>query len=527
MGRFPCTRNLIRYKARLMGGSKRRSSWWGDALLMLVSIVVCVAIAEAVVRVLNGQPLLAFPLPDARDEGQLKPGQVDAIPLAPGVERAWFFTDPAPLPNRKPPPDGWQSLFMDLREKLSRNSSFQPNDVFKAWNSKFAGSDPCQHPFLKQAPGQLWLYDPADGKASPPYRFYPNVTLPDRLVTNQIGWRGAPIEVPRGPRTIRIVFTGSSTVVDGHFAPWSYPEYVGHWLNQWAEAKKLGVRFEVLNSARESNISTDIANIVHGEVLPLRPDLVVYYEGGNQFRPDSIVEDVPKGAAMRPPSTGASLTPDWLRAASRWSAVLGRVQAAVGFATSDLDGREWPKPDYKVVWPAGLDEQDPDLAYPDLPVDLNQIQRDLDRIRGDLGTIGSDFALSSFAWMVKDGLVLDPIRHRYILEQLNVSNYPYRYRDLERLAKFQNRLFAKYARTNGIAFIDVAGQLPLDPDLFLDAVHASHAGTRLRAWITLNQLIPLIEKHLADKSWPRPMPDPQPPLPTFTPRHITLSCKAA
>jgi hypothetical protein len=527
MGRFLCARNRIRYKARRMTTeSKRRSSRWADTLLLVVSIVVGIAFAEAVIRVLNGQPLLAFPLPDAVDEGKLKPEQVEAIPLAGGVDRAWFFTDPAPLPNRKLPPEGWQSLFMDLREKLPRNASFQPNDVFKVWNSVFAG-DPCQQPFLKQAPGQLYLYDPADGKASPPYRFYPNVTLPDRLVTNQIGWRGAPIEVPRGPRTVRIVFAGSSTVVDGHFAPWSYPEYVGHWLNLWAEAKKLDVRFEVLNSARESNMSSDIANIVHTEVLALRPDLVVYYEGGNQFRLDTVVDKVPEGRAVRPPGTGASVSPDWLRAASRWSALLGRVQAAIGFAASDLDGHEWPKPDYKLAWPPGLDEQDPDLAYPKLPVSLNEIQRDLDRIRGDLASIGSDFAVSSFAWMVKDGLVLDPIRHRYILEQLNVSNYPYRYRDLERLAKFQNRLLAKYAREHGVGFIDVAGQLPVDPDLFLDAVHTTYAGTRLRGWITFNQLIPLIEKHLADKSWPRPMPSPEPPLPTFTPRHITLRCKAA
>ena len=510
-----------------MSGPKRRSSRLGDTLLLLLSIVLSVAVAEAVVRVLNGQPLLAFPLPEAIDEGILKPEQVDAIPRTGGVDRAWFSATPPPLANRKPPPPGWQDLFDELREKSTRNSSFQPNDVFKVWNTRFSGSDPCRHPFLRQAPGQLYLYDPADDKASPPYRFYPNVTLPDRLVTNQIGWRGAPIEVPRGPRTVRIVFTGSSTVVDGHFAPWSYPEYVGFWLNRWAESKKLDVRFEVLNSARESNTSTDIANIVHGEVLPLRPDLVVYYEGGNQFRLESIVQDVPKGAAVRPPSTGASVSPQWLRAASRWSALLGRVQAAIGFAASDLDGKEWPKPDYKLVWPPGLDEQDPDLAYPNLPVHLNDIQRDLDRIRADLGTIGSDFALSSFVWMVKDGLVLDPIRHRYILEQLNVANYPYRYRDLERLAKFQNRLYAKYARVHRIAFIDVAAEMPLDPDLFRDAVHASYAGTRMRAWITFNQLIPLIERHLADKSWPRPMPNPEPPLPTFTPRHVTFSCKAS
>jgi hypothetical protein len=316
-------------------------------------------------------------------------------------------------------------------------------------------------------------------------------------------------------------------VVDGHFAPWSYPEYVGHWLNLWAKSKKLDVRFEVLNSARESNTSTDIANVIRTEVLPLRPDLVVYYEGGNQFRMDTVTAGVPRGSAVRRPSTGASITPEWLREASHWSALLGRVQAAIGYAASDLDGREWPKPDYDIVWPSGLDEQDPDLAYVSLPVSLTEIQRDLDRIRTDLSSIGSDFALSSFAWMVKDGLVLDPIRHRYILEQLNIANYPYRYRDLERLAKFQNRLLAKYARVHGIAFIDVAGQLPADPDLFLDAVHASYAGTRMRGWITFNQLIPLIEKHLADKSWPRPMPSPEPPLPTFTPRGITLSCKAA
>ena len=125
--------------------------------------------------------------------------------------------------------------------------------------------------------------------------------------------------------------------------------------------------------------------------------------------------------------------------------------------------------------------------------------------------------------MVKDGLVLDPVRHRYIIEQLNVGNYPYRYSDIERLVKFENRVFAKYAKVNGIPFVDVAGQLPLDPDLFLDAVHTSYSGTRLRGWINLQALIPVIEKHLADGSWPRP-PGPEQPLPTFTPRKIEFSC---
>jgi hypothetical protein len=236
---------------------------------------------------------------------------------------------------------------------------------------------------------------------------------------------------------------------------------------------------------------------------------------------------MPKDAQQRPPGADGPVAPEWLRAASRWSALAGRLQAAIGLAASDMDGKEWPKPDYKVVWPSGLDEQDPDLNYPDLPISLNIIEHDLDQIRGDLSGIGAEFALSSFAWMVKDGLVLDPVRHRYIIEQLNVSNYPFHYRDLERLSKFQNRFFAKYARVHDLTFVDVAGQLPFDPDLFRDALHTSYAGTRMKAWITLNTLIPTIEKRLADKSWPRPMPEPQPPMPTITPRQITFDCKAS
>ena len=80
---------------------------------------------------------------------------------------------------------------------------------------------------------------------------------------------------------------------------------------------------------------------------------------------------------------------------------------------------------------------------------------------------------------------------------------------------------------HGLPWIDVAGELPFDPDLFRDALHTSYAGTRMKAWITFNALIPVIEKHLADKSWPRPMPNPQPPLPTIVPRKITLDCKAS
>ena len=96
--------------------------------------------------------------------------------------------------------------------------------------------------------------------------------------------------------------------------------------------------------------------------------------------------------------------------------------------------------------------------------------------------------------------MLDPVRHRYIIQQLNVGNYPFRYRDLERLANFQNRVLANYAKSRGADFIDIAGNTPLNPDLFVDAVHTNYAGGKLRGWVTFNLLLPIVEKHLANGS---------------------------
>ncbi|WP_164125964.1 hypothetical protein, partial [Stenotrophomonas maltophilia] len=66
----------------------------------------------------------------------------------------------------------------------------------------------------------------------------------------------------------------------------------------------------------------------------------------------------------------------------------------------------------------------------------------------------------------KDGLQLDANRHKPLVEGLNVRLYPYRYRDLERMTVFENRVFEKYAKEHKLPFIDVAGLMPHDPELF-------------------------------------------------------------
>src|SRR5262249_27536401 len=65
-------------------------------------------------------------------------------------------------------------------------------------------------------------------------------------------------------------------------------------------------------------------------------------------------------------------------------------------------------------------------------------------------------------------------------------------------------VFKKYAGVRGIPFLDVAGSMPRDPDLFTDAVHATYAGVRLHAWIAAQQLVPILRERVMSGRLPRP-----------------------
>ena len=120
-------------------------------------------------------------------------------------------------------------------------------------------------------------------------------------------------------------------------------------------------------------------------------------------------------------------------------------------------------------------------------------------------------------------MVVDPLRGRFIWENLNRAYWPWRYRDMERLAAFQNRVFEKYARQQGLPFIDVARDMPRDPELFGDAIHTTATGVRVRAWVVFQQLVPIIEQRLKRGAWP--VGSTEEHWPTFTPRTVDLDCK--
>ncbi len=270
-----------------------------------------------------------------------------------------------------------------------------------------------------------------------------------------------------------------------------------YWLNLWADKHGLDVQFDGINAGREGIGSANIAAIVSSEVLPAEPDLVVYYEGANQLNLDDLrsttladsgyvdVEEI--GVFRRA-----------LIFCGSYSVLARRVADLL------LEVAEPNRPSYTLQWPSDVDEQTPDLASPDLPSSLPQILHDLKSIQHNVENDGAELALGSFVWLVHDGMRVTPFRHRWITAFYRSRYGPYRYADIRRLADFQNLVFRRFAETNGLLFIDLAGKFPHDPDFFIDGIHFNGLGIRIQAWIVLQALIPRITEKLVTGEWPRP-----------------------
>ena len=134
-----------------------------------------------------------------------------------------------------------------------------------------------------------------------------------------------------------------------------------------------------------------------------------------------------------------------------------------------------------------------------------------------------EFALSSFAWLVYDGLKVDPVKGRYIWEMNNRGYWPWTYRDIRRGVDFENRAYRKFAVSHGLPFLDVAGLMPSEPLLFADSVHMTESGVRVKAWVFFRELLPLVEQRLASGAWPRHIAAPPPP--TFEIQSRTVHCE--
>jgi hypothetical protein len=382
-----------------------------------------------------------------------------------------------------------------MLRRYQAHPGFELSSVYE-WNAEYVRRALCTDERLRMPVfarvDDLFLYEPHDRRPYPQFRFFRSSRYPSGLRTNAFGWRGPEISLNKPSGTVRIAFVGASTTVDPHADPFSYPEYVGTWLNEWAQRRALGVRFEIINAGREGIDAPAIDAIVEQELVPVRPDFVVYYEGSNQFWPANFIVEAlpprPAESARRP-----SKLDEYSVLAVRTRSVWNRLH----------EGSEPSKPALREQWPPDLSEQNPPLDDPRLPISLPIILHAFDRMRAALGDYGGELVPSSFVWLVSPGLVLDRARDAGAYSFLNDTLWPFSYAHIRRYADFQNRVFRKYARVHSLPFNDLASVYPADPRLFLDILHMTPAGIKLKAWLVFQQLVPEIESRLAEGRLPR------------------------
>ncbi|HWI17244.1 MAG TPA: hypothetical protein VNT81_05835 [Vicinamibacterales bacterium] len=468
-------------------------------------------VGEIAIRVADGYSLTSIRL--ARSAAEEREMALDAdqqyvagLALAAGVQPEWYDLNPPPLPR-----------FEENPEFTARVNQYpaDPLGALFVWNTAYLKRELC----AGNAAGSLgilsefYTFDPPRPGPYPIYRHLANASPPGWFVSNRFGWRGPDVTLEKPSGTIRIAFVGASTTVSAYAAPHSHPEFIGYWLNRWAEARGLSVRFEVINAGRTGIDVDSIAAIVEQEVAPVSPDLVIYYEGANSFPVGKALGPAPDASAVPKVEPTVTFRQRW--AGEAYLATAARVLTAIDLLTNK-SGTEPPKPAHPTVWPERVNESNPDIAAP-LPIDLDRVVQGLDRMRQALAPAGGELATSSFIWLVHDGMRLDMERDITIFRYLNEMYWPASYAHMRRMADFQNRVFATYADRHGLPFFDVARDFPADPRLFGDAIHMREPGLRLLAWIYLQQLVPLIEARIASGQWPRQS--------TFTPDYDPATVK--
>ena len=63
--------------------------------------------------------------------------------------------------------------------------------------------------------------------------------------------------------------------------------------------------------------------------------------------------------------------------------------------------------------------------------------------------------------------------------------------------------FKAYVSHHKIPFLDIASEMPIDPDLFQDGIHMFPETIGVRAWLTFLHLLPISEEKIDNGVWPK------------------------
>ena len=313
----------------------------------------------------------------------------------------------------------------------------------------------------------LTIFDPLIGapRPRPGYHLKSNKISID---INSLGFRGDEItkEKPRG--TVRIACLGASTTfcteVSNNHATWPYR------LQEALQRHYPGVRIEVVNAGVSGYVAASSVKNLQYRVLPVNPDLVIYYEATNDLWFDT------KQLARRE----------------------GLIEQREGFLSEsanvlsqhsllfDLFFQNW------TVFRSRSGSQTRKLAS--IPRDLpNRFIGELDKMNRMLEANDVKFLMSTF--LVKYRRGQDRATQ---VANANVGFYYMPWMTMDDLLDgmdYYNDAILRYARAHGMAAVDDRDAIPADDDHYADFVHMTDQGCvrmaeRFERFIVDQEIIP-------------------------------------
>jgi lysophospholipase L1-like esterase len=314
---------------------------------------------------------------------------------------------------------------------------------------------------------QMTTHSPVRGRFTC-HPFLPFVLNPDSAGHNSLGLRGPPIAVPKADGVRRVACIGASTTYGEMVAPEdAYPARLGELL-----AAEHG-RWEVLNAGVPGYVSAEILVHLLLRVLPLEPDVVVFYEGRNELLPQSYNGLAPDYSHFRRSDFNFTVSNFAHKRMFRWSHLwmllctvrgerFGWSEAAEHPLYGGIDARNRP----------GVSDVERNLAEPDRAATW---RRNLRSIALVCQGRGITVVLCTMAFR-PDRLALNEIDPDPRLGALLAAQ-------LER----NNRVVREVADEHGAVLVETAA-LSRSAELFLDDCHMNPEGHRRQAQLVFEAL---------------------------------------
>lgn len=351
-------------------------------------------------------------------------------------------------------------LKYDLFSFTLTKNNFIELDKLKIYNKKFVDEHKSN---FADWPISLDTFESSE--SSPMYIFKPNLKMTSKkeiLVptnndheinwsSNSWGFRGKEFSVKKPKEIIRIIALGASTTEGSQADNQTYPYYLEEIL------KSKGYKVEVINAGHHAHNISDTTALFRQKVLPLKPDVVIFYEAANSMNPGEYLNGW-KGWYSWDAGYGS-----FFKLMHQRSAIFVFITKLLGY-----EKRQPPITNFYFL------KDSPKLAlrnYKDKVTEMARLSKQNN----------THFILATFVTVANSNLSFNSEEKPNLWEDLYLKWYPFNAEQIGIIYDNFNQGLKEIAQAEKIDLVDLASEFPKNPNYFIDHIHFTPSGNQVLA----------------------------------------------